>query len=214
MSNIKVLLADDHQIVREGIAHLLENLGDMDIVGQAGDGHEAVKLTTELQPDILILDITMPKLRGVEVITEVQTKSPKTKIIVLSMHNKEMYIKECMRNGASAYLLKESAVNELKNAIDYVLNGQVYLSPAISKGVVQDWLAPKSTEGAGPLTVREKEILKLLAEGHSNKEIAAMLFISPKTVETHRHRINEKLHLGNVADLVRYAIKEGLVSVD
>lgn len=214
MDKLKVVLADDHQIVREGIAHLLESFGNIDIVGQAGDGHEAVKLATELQPDILILDITMPKLRGVEVITEVRSQSPKTKIIILSMHNKEMYIKECMKNGASAYLLKESAVNELKSAIDYVVNDQIYLSPAISKGVVRDWLAPKSGENASPLTVREKEILKLLAEGHSNKEIAAMLFISPKTVETHRHRINEKLNLGNVADLVRYAIKEGLVSLD
>jgi DNA-binding NarL/FixJ family response regulator len=214
MDNLKIILADDHQIVREGIAHLLESFGNMEIVAQAGDGHEAVRVTTELQPDILILDITMPKLRGVEVISEVKTKSPKTKIIILSMHNKEMYIKECMKNGASAYLLKESAVNELKSAIDYVLNDQIYLSPAISKGVVRDWIAPKAQDSASPLTVREKEILKLLAEGHSNKEIAAMLFISPKTVETHRHRINEKLNLGNVADLVRYAIKEGLVSLD
>lgn len=214
MDNLKVILADDHQIVREGIAHLLESFGNMDIVGQAGDGHEAVKLSAELQPDILILDITMPKMRGVEVITEVRSQSPKTKIIILSMHNKEIYIKECMKNGASAYLLKESAVNELKSAVDYVMNDQIYLSPAISKGVVQDWLAPKEHADSSPLTVREKEILKLLAEGHSNKEIAAMLFISPKTVETHRHRINEKLNLGNVADLVRYAIKEGLVSIE
>ncbi len=214
MDNLKVILADDHQIVREGIAHLLESFGNMEIVGQAGDGHEAIRITVELQPDILILDITMPKLRGVEVISEVRSHSPKTKIIILSMHNKEVYIKECMKNGASAYLLKESAVNELKSAIDYVIHDQIYLSPAISKGVVKDWLTPQTVEDASPLTVREKEILKLLAEGHSNKEIAAMLFISPKTVETHRHRINEKLNLGNVADLVRYAIKEGLITLD
>lgn len=214
MDNLKVVLADDHQIVREGIAHLLESFGNIEIVGQAGDGHEAIRITTERQPDILILDITMPKLRGVEVISEVRVHSPKTKIIILSMHNKEVYIKECMKNGASAYLLKESAVNELRSAIDYVVNDQIYLSPAISKGVVKDWLTPTTMNDASPLTVREKEILKLLAEGHSNKEIAAMLFISPKTVETHRHRINEKLHLGNVADLVRYAIKEGLITLD
>jgi len=215
METYKVVLADDHRIVREGIAYLLESFGNIEIVGQAGDGHEAVMVANELKPDIIILDITMPKLRGVEVIKEVQAHSPETKIIVLSMHNKERYIKDCMRNGASAYLLKESAVNELKSAIDYVLNDQIYLSPAISKNVVRDWLAPNADgEAASPLTAREKEILKLLAEGYSNKEIAAMLFISPKTVETHRHRINEKLNLGNVADLVRYAIKEGLISVE
>ncbi len=214
MDSIKVVLADDHHIVREGIAHLLASHDQFEVVDQAGDGHEAVKKVTQLKPDVLILDITMPKMRGVEVISEALSASPQTKVIILSMHNKDIYIKECMRNGASAYLLKESAVNELVHAIDVVMKGQIYLSPTISKGVVQDWLSPKASDESGPLTVREKEVLKLLAEGHTNKEIAAMLFISPKTVETHRHRINEKLKLGNVTDLVRYAIKEEMITIE
>ncbi|MBN1560186.1 response regulator transcription factor [candidate division KSB1 bacterium] len=214
MANYKVLLADDHRIVREGIAYLLQSFGNIEIVGQAGDGHETILMAANLQPDILVIDISMPKLLGVEAIREVRCRSPRTKIIVLSMHSKEKYIKDCIRNGASAYLLKESAVNELKSAIGYVMNDQVYLSPAISKSVVHDWLSLEANDTTSPLTAREKQVLKLLAEGYSNKQVAAMLFISPKTVETHRHRLNEKLHLGNVADLVRYALKEGLISVE
>ncbi len=214
MDKITVVLADDHDLVREGIARLVESFGNIEIVGQAGDGHEAVILAREKKPDIMLLDIAMPKLLGVEAISEIKDVSPLTKVIVLSMHNKERYIKDCMRNGAAAYLLKESAVHELKYAIEHVMKDQIFLSPAISRNVVKDWLTDaKTAYSAGPLTVREREVLKLLAEGHSNKEIAAMLFISPKTVETHRYRINEKLNLGSVADLVRYAIKEGLISV-
>ncbi|MBN1465897.1 response regulator transcription factor [candidate division KSB1 bacterium] len=215
MQKLKLILADDHRIVREGIAHLLESFGNIEIVGQAGDGHEAVLLSARLQPDILILDISMPKLLGVDVIKEVRLRSARTKIIVLSMHNKERYIKDCLRNGASAYLLKESAVNELKNAIDCVLGDQIYLSSVISRDAVQGWLSPDSGAAmTSPLTARETQVLKLLAEGHSSKEIAGLLFISPKTVETHRHRLNEKLKLGNIAGLVRYAVKEGLISVE
>ena len=215
MDKLTVVLADDHSIVREGIGRLVESFGNIEIIGHAVDGYEAVQLTAQLRPHIVILDISMPKLHGVEAVREIKQRSPETKVIMLSMHNKDRYIKDCMRNGASAYLLKESAVKELKDAIDYVLNDQVYLSPTISKNVVKDWLSPKAhTDIPGPLTLREREILKLLAEGHTNKEIAGMLFISPKTVETHRHHINEKLNLGNLADLVRYAIREGLVAVD
>ena len=214
MSKIKIVLADDHDLVREAIAKLVESFGDIEIVGQAGDGYEAVVLAREKNPDIMLLDITMPKLRGVEAISEIRKVSPETKIIVLSMHDKDRYIKDCLRNGASGYLLKVSAVHELKHAIEHVMKDQIYLSPAISQNVVKDWLADKKTDfPRDPLTVREREILKLLAEGYSNKQIAGMLFISPKTVETHRYRINEKLKFGSVADLVRYAIKEGLVSV-
>lgn len=214
MHNLKLVLADDHRIVREGIAHLLQSFGTIEIVGQAGDGHEAVLLSTSLQPDILILDISMPKMLGVDVIREVRSRSPRTKIIVLSMHNRERYIKDCLRHGASAYLLKESAVNDLKSAIECVLDDQVYLSPMISRSVVQEGHSPDTAALSNPLTAREKQVLKLLAEGHSNKEIAAILYISPKTVETHRHRLNAKLKLGNIADLVRYALREGLISVE
>ena len=209
-----MVLADDHDLVREGIARLVESFGNIDIVGQAGDGYEAIILARNKTPDIMLLDITMPKLRGIEAICEIRKASPLTKIIVVSMHNKERYIKDCMRNGASAYLLKVSAVHELKSAIEYVMKDQIFLSPAISRNVVQDWLSDAKTGSSqNQLTVREREILKLIAEGHSNKETAAILFISPKTVETHRHRINEKLNLGSVADLVRYAIKEGMITV-
>lgn len=214
MQTITVVLADDHAIVREGIARLVESFGNIEIIGQAGDGFETIIQAKEKKPDVMLLDITMPKMNGVEVISEIKKVSPRTKIIVVSMHDKERYIKDCMRNGASAYLLKASAVHELKDAIGYVMKNQVFLSPSISQNVINDWLtnsgaaSPKSV-----LTVREREVLKLLAEGYSNKQVASMLFISPKTVETHRHRINEKLKLGSVADLVRYAAREGLITI-
>lgn len=217
MSKTRIVLADDHKLVREGIAHLLESFGEIEIVGQASDGQEAIKIVKNTQPDIAILDISMPKLRGIEAISEIKNVAPSTLIIILSMFSKEKYIKDSLRNGASAYLLKESAAQELYDAVYYVKKGQIYLSPAISKNIVQGWLRDSSSSdniGQNILTTREGEILKLLAEGYSNKEIAGMLFISPKTVETHRHRINEKLELGNIADLVRYAIKEGFISID
>jgi len=209
-----IALVDDHDLVREGIARLVESFGNFEIVGQAGDGQAAIILAREKKPDLMLLDVTMPKMRGVEAIVEIKKASSHTKIIILSMHSKEQYIKDCMRNGASAYLLKESAVFELKYAIEQVMMGKLYLSPSISNLVVKDWLAGSTKSEANPLTVREQEILKLLAEGHGNKEIAAMLFISPKTVETHRHRINNKLNFSSVADLVRYAIKEGLIAIE
>jgi DNA-binding NarL/FixJ family response regulator len=216
MDTVTIVLADDHDIVREGIARLLETFGNINVVGQADNGLDAVQLARDIRPDIVILDITMPKMLGVEAIREIRRDSPDSKIIVLSMHNKERYVRDCMINGASAYLLKQSAVHELQNAIDYVLKDQYYLSPVISKGVIQSWLAGSTSRdsGTGILTTREREILKLLAEGNSNRAIAELLHISPKTVETHRHRINEKLELGNITDLVRYALKEGVISVD
>lgn len=216
MKSINIVLADDHDLIRAGIARLLESFGNISIVGHARDGQEAIAIVKKKQPDIIILDISMPKVNGVDAIGDIRHYAPQTKIIILSMHNKEYYIHDCMKQGASAYLLKDSAVHEFKDAIDYVMKGEVYLSPAISKTVVQEWLSTDThrNEEKNRLTIRERQVMKLLAEGFSNKQIAEILFISHKTVETHRSRIYGKLDIDNIADLVRYAIKEGFTSVD
>lgn len=207
MASISVILADDHDLVREGIARLLESFGGMQVVAHAGDGYEALEQVQRHLPDVIILDISMPRLRGLEAIKEILKISPKTKVVVLSMHNKEKYIQDAMENGASAYLLKESAVNDLYIALNVVVEGGTYFSPQIT-------LSNDSEKSKTPLTKRERQIVTLLAEGHSTKDIAALLYISPKTVETHRHHINTKLNAGSMADLVKYAIKEELISID
>ena len=204
-----VVLADDHDLVREGIARLLESFGDIEVVAHAGDGHQAIQQVQKHQPDLVFLDISMPKLRGIEVIKYVRRLSPKTKIIVLSMHNKEKYIQEAIQSGAEAYLLKESAIHELQQAVECVLSGGTYTSAQISQQLFNTL-----EQNNNKLTERERHILKLLAEGHSTKKIAELLFISPKTVETHRHRINRKLQVGSIAELVKYAIREELIVLD
>ncbi len=210
MAATTVVLADDHELVREGIARLLESLGELKIVAQAGDGFQAIEQVQQHHPDIVILDISMPKLRGLEVINDIRRLSPTTKIMVLSMHNKKKYVQQALQNGALAYMLKQSAVHELKYALESVMNGETYISTQIP----QHSLENNSQQKDEKLTVRERQILTLLAEGHSTKKIAKLLFISPKTVETHRHHINSKLKTGNLADLVKYAIKEELVLFD
>jgi len=219
MSKQTLIIADDHQILREALRNLLVSMDrNIDVIGEAGDGLETIDKVQQLQPDLLILDISMPKMRGIEAIKEIKRVSPDTKILVLSMHNKNEYIKQALKNGASGYLLKGSAAEELFSAIKYVSEGKVYLSPAISKSVISDWLTEKDvaneTSSADKITEREKEVLKLIAEGYSNKQIAKLLHISTKTVETHRYRIMEKLHLKNIADLVKYALKNDIIELD
>ena len=218
MDNVKIMLVEDHHLVRQGVFALLSQVPEFKVIGEAGDGLEAIRKAQELQPDIVILDIAMPKLRGIEAIKEIIRVSEDSRILVLSMHNKEEYIRQSLKNGASGYLLKDSAADELIAAIKYVARGEVYLSPSISKSIVADWLHASALgraagEFKSPLTDREMEILKLLAEGHSNRETGELLHISVKTVETHRSRIMEKLELKNVADLVKYAIKNELTEL-
>jgi DNA-binding NarL/FixJ family response regulator len=215
MSKLEIVLVDDHVMVREGLRHLLLTFKNIEVVGEAGDGQEAIALIREKQPDVVILDLSMPKLSGVDAIGEIKKIAPDTQILILSMYANEEYIRQTMKSGASGYLLKQSASEELKAALHFIANGQIYLSPAISKSVVHGWLSPKASGATdaekGLVSKREKQIIKLLAEGYSNKKIAEQLFISVKTVETHRHHIMEKLELDSFAALVKYAIKEKII---
>lgn len=218
MDKIKIVLADDHTLVREGLRELLQSMSDMTVVGEAGDGLEAIEITKKHQPDVLIIDIAMPKMKGIEAIKEIKRSFPDIQILVLSMHSKTEYVRQTLKNGASGYMLKQSASEELKAAIIAILNGDIYLSPAISKSIIEEW--KKDTEQKAALgaklenlTDRERAVLKLLSEGYSNKSAAELLHISIKTVETHRHRIMQKLNLNSFADLVKYAIKEGYTEV-
>jgi DNA-binding NarL/FixJ family response regulator len=218
MDKCRVLLVDDHVLVREGLRELLMTFEQVEVIGEAGDGFEAIEKVRADPPDVVILDIAMPRMRGVEAVVEIKKIAPETRVLVLSMYAKEEYIRQTLQSGASGYLLKESASVELKSALSFVMQDRIYISPGISHSVVDSWLG-----GAGsgsdsvkkePLTPREREVVKLLAEGYSNKEAAAALFISPKTVETHRYRIMEKLKLKSFADLVKYAIRERLVELN
>jgi two-component system response regulator NreC len=214
---LTILVADDHTMVRAGLKQLLQNIKGVKIVGEAGTGLETIEKVRELTPKIVILDIYMPQMRGLEAIKDIKRASPDTKIIILSMFNKNQYVRESFKHGASAYLIKEAAAEELITAIESVKHDESYISSALSKSIIQDWLKNHRELRTSPeldnLTDREKSILKLLAEGHTNKKVAELLHISPKTVETHRYRIMEKLELDNFADLVKYAIREGIVEL-
>jgi two-component system response regulator NreC len=217
MDDVDVILVDDHVVVREGLSQLLLTFKGVSVVGEAGDGYEAIGLAEQLQPDIVILDISMPKMRGIEAIKEIKRVAPDCKILVLSMFGNEEYIRQSLKNGASGYMLKDAASSELKSAITYIQRGDVYLSPSISRTIVDNWLdgvVRRPFEGIkSPLSSRELEVLKLLAEGWSNKEVAEFLHISIKTVETHRHRIMDKLKLKNITDLVKYALRTKLIEL-
>ncbi|MBI4287281.1 MAG: response regulator transcription factor [Chloroflexi bacterium] len=215
MTNI--VLAEDHHIVRKGLHALLEAESDFKVVGEASDGIEAVELTERLKPDVLVCDLIMPGQNGQEVTRKVVHDSPQTRVIILSMYDKEAYVLDALKAGARAYVLKGSAADELVKAIREVLAGRRYLSPPLSERAV-DAYAQKATAGAmdpyDRLTDREKEILHLAAEGLTNAEIASRLVVSPRTAETHRTNMMRKLALTNRADLVRYAIKRGIVQPD
>ncbi len=216
MRKWKVVVADDHTLVRTGLCHLLATFQKYEIVGEAGDGLQAIELAQQLQPDIVLLDLAMPKMRGMEAIQEIKRVS-QAKVLVLSMYDRDEYIRQAIKNGADGYLLKGSAADELKTALMHILENHIYLSSAISKNIVKEWIhgqqaAELNIQKTG-LTERENEVLKLLAEGYANKEIADLLHISIKTVETHRSRIMDKLGSRNLAELVKFAIKRGLVEL-
>jgi DNA-binding NarL/FixJ family response regulator len=220
MSNWRILLADDHALVRAGLRHLILAFGQFEIVGEAGDGIEVIELAKTLQPDIVVLDLSMPKMRGLEATSELLRVSPASKILVLSMFDRDEYVKQSIRNGARGYLLKDSASEELHKALLQILDGHIYLSPSISRSIVAEWVRSQESGSGMPasgekseLTEREKVVLKLLAEGHSSKEIASILHISAKTVETHRSHILAKSGLHNLAELIKYAHKKGLVEL-
>lgn len=216
MSRVRIVLADDHHLVRTGMRALLESLPDIEVVGETGDGREAVELVRVQAPNIVLMDIAMPGLNGLDATARVVDEFPHTRVIILSMHADEEYVRQALRAGASGYLLKNAAPEELELAIQAVMRGEIWLSSVISRVVVDNYLAPRG-EDAGPLaqlTPRQREILQLIAEGKTTKQIAAALDVSIKTVETHRAQLMERLAIHDIAGLVRCAIRHGLVRID
>jgi DNA-binding NarL/FixJ family response regulator len=211
---VRILLADDHTLVRAGIRSLLESVPGLTVVAESGDGREALELIVKHRPDVALLDIGMPGLSGIEVARRCTQESPRTKVIILSMHADATYVRQAMRAGVAGYLLKGAAVVELPFAVESVMRGEIYLTPRISQAVVDGYLRDGGDEPAPleALTDRQREILQLVAEGKSTKEIAHLLDLSVKTVETHRTRIMERLDIHDVPGLVRFAIRAGLIS--
>ena len=214
MTTVRVLLADDHTLVRAGLRKLLESIPGMEVVGEAGDGLQLLEMVEKLQPQVVLMDIAMPGLNGLEATGRLIKAWPSTRVLILSMHQNAEYVRQALRQGAVAYLLKDAAPMELEWALAAVLRGETYLSPAVSKGVVSDYVHRLRNEEqpADALTPRQREVLQLIAEGQSTKEIARRLDLSVKTVETHRTQLMKQLDIHEVAGLVRYAIREGLVS--
>jgi len=212
-----ILLADDHHLVRQGLKALLEGEPHFRLVGEAGDGIEAVRLAERLRPDVLITDVVMPGLNGLEVTRQVTRVVPKTRIVILSMYANDAYVFEALRNGASGYVLKESQASDLVKAIREVAAGRRYLSPPLSERSLEDYLRKMQSAPDDPyelLTTREREVLQLVAEGHTSAEIATRLFISPRTAEGHRANLMRKLGLQNHTDLVLFALKKGILPLN
>ncbi len=215
--SIKILLADDHQITRQGLKALLEKQSDMEVIGEAEQGREAVSLARQLSPQIVIMDVSMPDLNGMEAAKQISNERPDIKIIALSMHSDSLFVTEMLKSGAAGYLLKDCAFEELVQAIRTVNSGKTYLSPSISGVVVSDYVHRLSKTGKNNLevlTAREREVLQLIAEGKSTKQTALKLHISTKTVETHRRQIMDKLDIHSVAELTKYAIRKGFTSLE
>jgi len=208
-----IVVVDDHQLVREGIRRLLETRADFRVVGEAADGEEAVALVTEKQPDVALMDLFMPRLSGIDATRRIGKRGLPTRVLVLSMHEGRSQVEEVLRAGAVGYILKTAAPEDLLAAVDAVRNGDSYLSPAITQQVVEAIANPgKATpQGLAALTDREREVLQLIAEGQSSKEIAALLGVSLKTVDSHRANLMEKLDIHKVSGLVRFAIRVGLL---
>ena len=214
--SIRIILAEDHKITREGLTNMLNDQHDMKVVGEAENGREAVRLTQELSPDLVIMDVTMPDLNGIDATRIITSGSTNTKVIALSMYSDKQFVQGMIQAGASGYLLKDCAFGELVNAIRAITDGNTYLSPGIAGIIVQDYLKKLSSDrssAASALTNREREVLQLIAEGKGTRAIASDLNVSVKTIETHRRQIMEKLGIFSVAELTKYAIREGLTSL-
>jgi DNA-binding NarL/FixJ family response regulator len=208
-----IVVADDHRVIREGLVKLLETREDFSVIGEANDGEEAVQMVLERQPDVVIMDIWMPRLSGIDATRRIGKKATNTKVLVLSMHENQSYVEEVLRAGASGYIVKNSSSTDLLQAIDAVRSGASYLSPAITQQVVDAIARPSDAQPSrvAMLTDREREVLQLIAEGLSSKEIAVMLGVSLKTVDSHRSNLMDKLDIHKVSGLVRFAIRAGLV---
>ncbi|GCF08828.1 response regulator [Dictyobacter arantiisoli] len=212
---IRILLADDHTILRAGLRMMLNAQPDMEVIGEAQDGRQAIEEAQKLQPDVILMDITMPDINGIEATRQIKRILTDVKILVLTMHENDEYVFQALRAGASGYMLKEAADTELITAIHVIKIGQFYLSPTAQSVVIGDYLQRVRTgeerDSYSSLTEREREILKLVAEGHTNNQIAERLVISPKTVDTHRTHVMDKLNLHSRAELVKYAMRRGLL---
>jgi DNA-binding NarL/FixJ family response regulator len=215
---IRVIVADDHHLVRQGIRALLEKADDIEVVGEAADGQEAVELVKRLAPDVLVMDIAMPRLNGNQALGRVRALGVAPQVVILSMYSDETLVRQALRNGARGYLLKRSVTEELLLAVRAASRGEIYLSPAISRSIVADYLTLQKDADACSLferlTPREREVLQLIAEGHTNNAIAQILKLSVKTVEKHRSNLMSKLNVHDLAGLIRVAIKHGMVFLD
>ena len=217
-ARIRVLLADDHAIVREGVRLCLQGMGDMEVVGEAEDGLEAVRLVAQLAPDVAVLDVTMPRLNGIEALRQIRRDHSGTAVVLLSMHDNEAYVTQALRAGAAGYVLKRTAATELGRAIRAARNGDVYLDPGVTRRVVADYVQRLDDQAAEPgpldrLTAREREVLQLAAEGKTIRQVAEALVVSAKTAEHHRASAMAKLGLRNQTELVKYAIRAGLAGI-
>jgi two-component system, NarL family, response regulator NreC len=213
---MRILLADDHTLVRQGLRRILEEQPEWRVVGEAGNGLDAVSLAADLQPDIVILDIGMPKLNGLEAARQITKKVPEARVLILSMHADEVHITKAVEAGAAGYLVKDAADSELVNAVTATAEGKSYFSPAAAAVLLAEYRRTRAQRGVTDryelLSDREREVLQLMAEGHSTKAIAAELGVSPATIETHRAHVFEKLDLHSVAEAVLYAVRRGLIS--
>ncbi len=211
MKKIRVLLVDDHTVVRRGFGMIIASQGDMEVVGEAQNGREAVELAEKLQPDLVVMDVSMPELNGIEGTRRIGNVAPRTRVLALSMHRDSMYVREILRAGAQGYLVKDADDDALLDAVRAVARGEGYLSPAVSGAVLNDY-RKHVTDPIDLLTTREREVLQMIAEGLTNKEIANVLELSVYTVEAHRGKLMEKLNLHSTGDIVRFALRNGLIS--
>jgi DNA-binding NarL/FixJ family response regulator len=208
----RIILADDHVLMRHGLRRILEERGNLEIAGEVGDGLELLSILNKVEPDLIILDLSMPNLRGIEAIPEIHHVRPNAKVLMLTMHKEEEYLYQAISAGANGYLLKDDAEKELFSAIEHIQSGKIYISPGLADQSMQNWARLRRGEDDSPvgeaLTVRQREILKLIAEGKSNKEIGDLLFISVRTVERHRANMMDKLNIRKTAELVQYALRK------
>ena len=211
---IRVLIADDHAVVAEGLRHLVEAEKDIEVVACVGDGREAVQQSRDLQPDVVLMDLSMPELNGADATRAILERDPRCRVIVLSMYSQREYVRRALKAGAAGYVVKRSAAKEVVEAIRAVHAGQRYLSPKVADVVLEDYTDEKQDDPLSRLSAREREVLQLLAEGRTGAQIAERLALSQKTVETYRARLVEKLGIRDLAGLVRFAIQKGLVSLD
>ncbi len=214
MDKIKVLIVDDHAVLRDGIRALLDVPEDIEMVGEASEGKDALEKTQELAPDVVLMDLMMPGMDGLEATRRLKKKAPKVKVLILSQHDNREYILSAIKAGAAGYVVKKALGLELVSAIRAVYSGFFYLHPSVTEPVVTEYLKQAEEEPYDSLTAREREILKLIADGNTSREIADMLFISLKTVIGHRARIMEKLELHSSTELIKYAIRKGLIAID